>query len=440
MNYDKTIELDMPLDFLPKQLDVLNLIKSKGAVLYSGAFRAGKTKLLVNAAIMICLQNPGTKGMLISQVSSQLKNAVFDLCVEDLEEFQDAINKKGIDLRLAKSITQSPGNMQITFYNKSLIYFRSCRTKEEQRKIASITLDFYGLDEPVDMDVDVFNQLIGRKSGTGNLKHPFGLLTTNPGSELHWLYDAFYIRPANNFAHVECNTRDNRLLPHYDDYIRDCEERWPEDWRLRYLDGKWGAFSGQVFKTFISQKHIRDVSEVPCKYYIAAVDYGLRDPSCILIAGVTNDNRMIIKEEFYKEGVTSHELAKKLQGFHKTYNFRKVYIDPSAADLIQQTYELGVPAGKRTNEGIKSWSNRDIAFGIARLNSLFKHNMIVIDTDCINLKEEIPAYRYQEGTDKPKKGQKDHAVDTARYLVTDFDPFHSGSWFNVVYDKLNKWG
>jgi len=46
-------------------------------------------------------------------------------------------------------------------------------------------------DEPVDVAEQIFTQLIGRISGTGNLKNKFGLLTTNPGSDLHWLYKYF---------------------------------------------------------------------------------------------------------------------------------------------------------------------------------------------------------------------------------------------------------
>ena len=67
MNFDKVLRLEMPIEFLPKQMKVLESIKDNEGVLYSGAFRAGKTLLLVHAAIMTCLENPGVHGMLISQ-------------------------------------------------------------------------------------------------------------------------------------------------------------------------------------------------------------------------------------------------------------------------------------------------------------------------------------------------------------------------------------
>jgi len=166
INYDKTISIDMPIEFLPKQMEVLDAIKSKEGVLYSGAFRAGKTLLLVHAAIMTCLTHSGIRGMLVSQVASQLKGVVFDLLIEELDKYQDRINAAGIDIVLAPRIIRSTGALEVTFFNGSNIKFRSCKTREEQRKLAGYTLDFYGLDEPVDMDEYVFNQLSGRISGT----------------------------------------------------------------------------------------------------------------------------------------------------------------------------------------------------------------------------------------------------------------------------------
>ncbi|GAI85279.1 unnamed protein product, partial [marine sediment metagenome] len=78
-----------------------------------------------------------------------------------------------------------------------------------------------GLDEPVDIQEGVFTQLIGRLSGTKNLKNPFGLLTTNPGSELHWIHKYFIHEDTkqSDFYFVSTTTYDNKLLPHYERYI-----------------------------------------------------------------------------------------------------------------------------------------------------------------------------------------------------------------------------
>ncbi|GAG86379.1 unnamed protein product, partial [marine sediment metagenome] len=250
--------------------------------------------------------------------------------------------------------------------------FRSCKTREEQRKLAGYTLDFYGLDEPVDMDEYVFNQVSGRISGTGNLKNCFGILTTNPESETHWLYKHFYLDDNPNFVHFDTTTYDNVLLPDYENYIRKQERKWDVDWVRRYLNGQWGMFEGQIYKAYNPNTHLFDSSKLQkedIKYMICGVDWGLVNPYCILIGAVTTGNKLRILREYFGRKKSTHELSKQLSDLYLEYKFKRVYCDPTAADLIFQAWEKGVPIGKKTKAGISSHANNDVAFGIARLNS-----------------------------------------------------------------------
>jgi PBSX family phage terminase large subunit len=436
MDIEKEIQVDFPLNgFLPKQIEVLKACKKETAILYSGAFRAGKTMLLVHAAIKTCLENPGCKGLIGALTYTQLNNVVFGLFVEELDKYQAEVDKTGCGLKLAKRILHSQTKMMVEFHNGSIIYFRAC---DDERKLAGYTLDFFGLDEPIDMDEAIFTQLLGRISGTGNLKNRFGLLTTNPGNETHWIYKYFYLMREPGFKHIDTTTYDNVLLPEYSDYIKRLERAWDEDWVRRYLNGAWGTFEGAVYKEFNPEKHMGPFKELPVKYHIAGVDWGLRAPHAILVGGVTEDNRMVIKEEHYGTNKSSHELAKLLQELHKKYNFKKVYCDPSSADLIFQAYNLGVPIGKKKGNAIISYADNDVDNGIARMRSLFKNNMILIDNSCINFKREHQSYRFMEGKDKPMK-KDDHSCDSARYLTTDFNPYTDDDIFEVVYLKMRKW-
>ncbi|GAG95024.1 unnamed protein product, partial [marine sediment metagenome] len=58
------------------------------------------------------------------------------------------------------------------------------------------------------MAESIFTQLLGRISGTGNLKNPFGMLTTNPENETHWIYKYFYIKNLKGFTHIDTTTYD----------------------------------------------------------------------------------------------------------------------------------------------------------------------------------------------------------------------------------------
>lgn len=442
MNVDKIIEIDSPMrGFLPKQIQFMEECERRDGILYSGAFRAGKTLVLVHKAISLALENPKVIGLLGSPKEAQVDTVIFKMFLDAVDDYQAKMREDGINLKLIKRMIRSAGVKQIDFYNGSIIYFRACN---DERNFAGLTLDFAGLDEPVDMDESIFTQLLGRISGTKNidgepnLNNNFIMLATNPADELHWLYKYFFLMKDKKFIAIETSTRDNLLLPKYDEYIKRCEKKWDRDWVLRYLDGKWGMFEGAIYKEFNPQKHMGDYADLPVKYTIAGVDWGLRDPYVILVAGVTNDDRLVIIKEYYGNNKSTHELSKLLAVIHKEMKFRKVYCDPAAADLILQSYNRGVPIGQKKGNIIKSFADNDISSGIARMQSLFKNNMIMIDKNCEMFRKEHSSYRYKEGTEKPID-KHNHTCDAARYLTTDFDPYRDDSVFDVIYWKLRKW-
>jgi PBSX family phage terminase large subunit len=410
--FENTITVTMPREFLPPQLEVLQAIYENVGVLYSGAFRAGKTLLLVHAAIIVCLENPGVRAVLGSQTHGTVYKTIFAFFKEELARYQQELYDKGIDLNLTKRIRSTAGSMEWESYNGSIIYFSSC---DDERKFASMTLDFFGLDEPIDIAESVFTQLIGRISGTKNLKNPFGLLTTNPGSELHWIYEYFINESTkqDDFYFVTTTTFDNKLLPNYDRYIARNESIMDEDWKRRYLNGMWGMFEGQVYKTFNPRKQVGDFFEHPVSYHICGVDWGVSTPHCILVMGVTQSNKLIVKQEYYGKEVTTERLSKQIANLHKEYRFRKVFVDPSAADLILQLTDRGVPAEGGYN---------DVENGIAKVNSILASGNIHVDENCRNLILEMQAYRYKPDTEIPIK-ENDHSPDALRYGVTDYSPY-----------------
>lgn len=436
INITKEIGVEFPLrGFLPKQLEVMDACDKFNAVLYSGAFRAGKTMLLVHVALKTCLENPKSRGLIGALTFSSLNNVVFQLFVEELDKYQEKINKAGINLQIATRILHSQSKMQVEFYNGSILYFRPC---DEERKLAGYTLDFFGLDEPVDMDETIYNQLMGRISGTGNLKNRFGLLTTNPANQTHWIYKTFYESDDPDTTHIDTTTYDNILLPDYDKYIKRLESAWDEDWVRRYLNGTWGTFEGAIYKEFNPEIHVGDFKDIPTDYHLAGVDWGLRNPYAIIVAGVTNDKRLIIKEEHYGNNLSTHELSKKLITLHKDKHFKKVYCDPTAADLILQAYNLGVPIGERRKAGIYSYADNDVNSGIARMKSLFKNNVVLIDKSCVMLRKQLLGYRYDTDKEKPIK-KDDHTCDAIRYLTSEFNPYKDDGIFEYVLRKINKW-
>lgn len=411
---EKNIVLPYPRQFLPKQLQALKDIHEFGFVLYSGAVGAGKTLLLAHAAIRECINYPGTEGIIGSLTYTQIKNVVFSVFRKELSLYQDLLMENNIPIKLIKHISATHGNMFIEFFNGSKIYFVAM---DKEEKIRGYTIDWFALDEPIDIAEDMFNQLIARQRGI-NTPHRWGLLTTNPGAETHWIYQSFYKAINREYKTIETTSYNNIFLPK--DYIRRMEEKYDPDWIRRFLNGKWGAFSGQIYKDFLPSKHV--ISRVPheeIKYYIAGVDWGIRNASCILTLGITKKKEIIVVDEYYVKGAMSTKVSQKIKALDEKYNYKKIFIDPSALDLILQCEEHHLPVEKADNH---------VEPGIGKVKSLFSRNQILIFEGCINLLRELPAYRYarsKEGENKTEKPVKvdDHAVDALRYGIFSFKLF-----------------
>lgn len=427
-NINKEINLEPPIQFLPKQLQTIRDVRKHDFTVYSGAVAAGKTLLLAHTAIRTCINHPNVKGIIGSLTYTQLSNVVFTVFEEELWKYQEILNEKGIPIKLTKRVAKSHGKMQVEFYNGSIIYFLAM---DKEEKIRGYTIDFFCLDEPIEIDEKIFDQLIARMRGN-KLPHRYGLLTTNPGAETHWIYERFYNKSSQKYHHVDTNSYENIFLPK--GYIENMEASYDKDWKRRFLDGKWGAFEGQIYKMFNPKKHVIDYDTMDKKiqYYIAGVDWGLRNPSCVLTIGITKDKEAIIIDEYYKSERTTAQVSKIIKHLDKKYNYKKIFIDPSAADLIAQCEELKLPVEKADNK---------VEPGIGKVKSMLDRKQILICDNCKNLIREIQAYRYQRDKSNqnlPEQPIKldDHSVDALRYGVYTFRLFKR----KIRWTYNSKWG
>jgi len=435
---ESLIELEYPIALLPKQMDAFESTKLYRYTTYSGAVGAGKTMFAAHVAIEACLNYPGTKGFLGCLTYTQLKNVLFTTFKEEIYKYEDELSRNNIPIKLIKRLVTSKGNMEVEFYNGSIIYFIAC---EKEEKIRGYNLDFFILDEPIEIDELIFTQLMARLRGK-HLPRTFGLLTTNPGAETHWIYQRFYVNKINSkeYNHIDTCTFDNIFLD--PSYIRDMQEAYDEDWVRRMLYGKWGAYSGQIFKCYNHDRHVGDFKKPfpneDFKYYVAGVDWGITNPSAVITLGITKNNDVRVVHEYRNDYLsdskkTSNVLSTVINALHNKYHYKKVYCDPSAKDLIVQTRLLGVPIEKADN---------DVASGIGKINSLLQKDRLKIDRHCEYLRTEIPAYSRKKDklnsnpTEEPVK-QNDHSIDALRYGLTNFRTFGYRRILSIV--KKDMW-
>jgi len=421
------IQIPYPREFLPKQQEVLDSIKKKKKkyILYSGAYGAGKTLLMCHIIIMQCLKHPRSLWFFGSQTIPMLRDTILRTFLEEIDLYQQKINqtKKSLpkneqyllDFRLQKDYKMN--TMTFKFFNDSEVLFRSC---DEPSKYKSLNLDGFAIDEPVDIDEQVFLMLQGRLRGN-HTKHRIGVLAGNPSGRANWVYQTFFEKQYDEYYVVQTTTYDNKYLPR--DYIKSCEANFDSDYAKRYLQGEWGSFEGQIYKEFNYEKHIGEFKDQKFKYYIGGYDDGYRNPACFLTIGVDSDNNVYVVNEYYQSEKTVDHILKYILALDGIYHYKKIYADPSAANWI------GMAREKHLN--VKEADN-NIENGISKVKALLYNDLLKIDSSCVNLIKEIESYRYERDkfnrnlTEKPFK-KNDHSVDALRYAFTDFNPFRKAS-------------
>jgi len=403
--------LERPREFLPKQIETFEAIKTFKYVLYSGAFGAGKTLLLSHIIITTCMNFPKTLFFVGSQTVPMLRDTVVRTVLEEIDLYQDKLDEAKIDLKIEKA--WRPSTMSYKFYNDAEILFRSC---DEPSKFKSLNLDAFALDEPVDIDEQVFLMLQGRLRAN-HCGHRFGVMAGNPAGKMNWVYQRFFDHPTDDYYRVHTKTKDNTFLP--SDYIRSMYEAYDYEYARRYLEGEWGSFVGQVYRDFNMDKHVGDYKDKKYKYYIGGYDDGYRNPACFLTIGIDSDNKVYILNEYYVKEKTTPQIVDHIASLDYKYRFHKIFADPSATNFIQTAKHEKLRVVEADN---------DIDKGISKCKAFFANDIIYIDKSCKNLIKEVESYAYDKDrllanlSEKPRKID-DHAVDAMRYAFTEHNPW-----------------
>lgn len=216
---------------------------------YVGGLGSGKTVIISANSILLSTEYPGNRGVIASPSAPKLRDDVIpvfkEVCPEDIllgGRWDRAFHGTNLDL---------------TFINGSIINFRA---PDDADKIRGPTLGFFALDEAGMMPVEIWNAYRGR------LRKPevrlCGMVASNPESEAHWLYSKFIEQedatPLNTYRLFQAPSTENFYLP--EEYIEDLQ-KYPPEWREKYLEGKFTAFEGQIYKAIDEEIHFIDPAD-----------------------------------------------------------------------------------------------------------------------------------------------------------------------------------
>lgn len=258
-----------------------------------------------------------------------------------------------------------------------------------------------------------FDKIQGRLRGVlpKGWRHFFFIGSTNPDSPIHWLKKE--IDSASDIHFVKWSEFDN-ITSGAKEYYDGLKARYKHNkaYYQRYVLGEWAASEGLVYSCFDEEEHIltcQQVAQLEFKEYRLGVDFGLNNPTAILLLGLTVGNEWVVLKEKYLPKTTLTEIYQAFVEIMLDTKIKNIYLDPSALALKDKLKEVGIYNFKDANNSVKE--------GIQLVFDCFTSQRLFVSEECVNLKGELFTYCYKkDGSDDVVK-EHDHACDALRYAI-----------------------
>lgn len=417
----------------PKQQEFI--LSTARFACYSGGWGAGKTWAGCLRGLLLS-QSPGNVGLIGRYTYRELKDTTqktfFELCPP---EYYD--EKQGGRWSTTDNV------LRLT--NGSEILFRHMDTASE-KELLSLNLGWFYIDQAEEVSEAVFRTLTSRLR-LASAPNRYGFITCNPepGS---WIEKKF-IKPAAdgnadpNYHVIHTTTYDNPELP--PDYLDSMLASLPEELRKRYIEGRWDVMENQIYPEFSRKIHVVKPFTTPKSWeYLVSCDYGMVNPTAVLLGAVDYDGNLFIIDEYYSPGVVS-EHSKAIHSMTQNYEIARWLIDPSTEhktrekdgkpfSIMEEFEDYGLYFSPANNEKIA---------GINRVKELLKpipgrrhpitHESpaprVYIFQNCVNTINEIVKYRWKVLKSSTERNAPevpfdygDHCMDSARYMIMDKFP------------------
>lgn len=213
-----------------------------------------------------------------------------------------------------------------------------------------------------------------------------------------------------NFKSFHFTSYDNPNIPKEE--IDEARNQLTEDQFAQEYLADFRKQEGLVYKEFNRKNHIYQEAEIDRAEFIAGVDFGYTNPTCVLDIIRDRQDRYWVVGEWYKTGKTHEQVAE----YIANQDYNKVFPDPASPEAIK------ILEDKKVNVYDVVKGQDSIATGIQKVRELFKQRRLFIHESCKNLIWELETYAYPEKkamrneSETPIK-ENDHALDALRYAL-----------------------
>lgn len=441
----------------PSEKQKMFLKEKRRFVAFGGARGGGKSWAVRVKAVLLCLNYPGIKVMIVRRSYPELtNNHIYPI-------------RAMVDRTVAR---YNDSKKEMRFSNGSMIMFRYCESEKDMERYQGTETDVLFIDEATQLEERVFEMFMACVRGVN--KFPKRIyLTCNPGGRGHgWVKRLFIERkytPDENpedYAFIQSLVTDNQALLDADpDYIK-MLDALPGKLKAAWRYGDWNVFEGQFFEEFrdIPQEyesrrwtHVIKGFNPPADWKrYRSYDYGYNKPFSCAWWVVDHDGVIYRILELYgctdqpNEGVkwTVDEQARKIHQIETEHPWLAGYNIIGVADPAIWAEDGGVSIadtmakyrvyfGKGDNRRIPGWAQM-------HYRMQFDENgypKMYIFENCKGFIRTIPLLVYDEHMpeDLDTSGE-DHIADECRYfcMLSPINPMRTNPPMPKQYDPLDR--
>ena len=388
------------------------------ALICDGAVRSGKTSIMMWAFVSWAMDNFNGQrfGICGKTVDSASKNIVVPFTSMSLAKERYIIrwrrSEKILEVRRG-AVT----NIFEVFGGKD----ESSFTLIQGRTLAGVLLD-----EVVLMPRSFVEQALTRCSVDG-AKLWF---SCNPGSPQHWFYvEWIQQRKERNALYLHFQMTDNPGLS--EKTLARYEAMFTGVFYQRYVKGEWVLAEGLIYSAFGEHTIVPTVERKYIRYAIA-MDYGIQNPTAMLLWGFC-DGIWYQVDEYYHSGretsqqKTDQDYYEDLEQLAGDRYIDCLIIDPSATSFIALVKQ------KRRFRVRKA--HNDVIDGIQKTASAIQQGKIKVNDCCKRTIKEYGLYSWDQKADEDRPiKDNDHAMDATRYFVNTMQIMKSKSDYRSLLD------
>ncbi len=380
--------------------------------IWYGGSGSGKSDAKATQLLYKCLTQPYCRVIFCRKYEKQVRDSQFRL-------FKDLIARYSLESLF--KIKESEMDIEAR-NNGNLLMSAGLDEVDKLKSIPDIT-DIW-VEEPMDKKGNIsssdFTELNRRLRSPKATNHIH--LTFNPISRESWIFDYFFRSELYEAEKLKTTYLDNYFSPDEQKQQFEILRQTPgkEDEFKVYALGEWGSLKqGLVFPEY------EIVQEFPpdCRQSGYGLDWGFYPDPCALVRCGVKNGVLYLDEVLYLHNLTSATRDKLMQEARVSKSV-KILADrnPEAIAEMKQKGWYNIQAAQKGAGSVKAGLN------------LMKNFKICITARSKNLKTELDNYEWavDRHTEKPTGEPKDafnHAIDAARYWVSDTIMQRRGAYF-----------